>query len=510
MAYFSEKVKEIFVCEILEGNIEKMKRITSELTNPQDRMLGNCIIAGEYITQGKINEFNTLLREIEDWNRDNNNIFINYCIYLWNYLLQDQFHFNDQLRKKFRVLLEKTYLQINQLNFEGRWVKFLVEGSYNFLYLGNQIGRSREELEMTIVYRKRGLGYYSKITDKGGEIVDMLSRALGAFYFLLGDIEKAERVYLKSLKVGVKYDNPDLIICLRLLTRLYFHQDKLTKAHEFNDQALNAAKKFNDIFEIFFALTNRAECYFREGKYEESLLSYQQSLEYRLKYNQTTEIFRGYLHLLFYHYERYRLTKDKQFLIKSTKILPKLEEIQRQNKENSLIKFNTRLSQALILKHGSFKKKGQAVDKFRQLLREDMFPIQHMEVSMHLLDLLFENVTISEDEDIIEEIDKLMEQISEFSLSENVNTTFFYISQQILLARYQFYIKNNGSKAIEILTAAKEHMHGYKFHIQKETIGKELELFSRTIKDQMDEFNFSQFRTYLQDALDLARQQPSN
>ncbi len=294
-----------------------------------------------------------------------------------------------------------------------------------------------------------------------------------------------------------------------MLARHQLHQGKIIKSHEYNDQALEAARKFDDIVEIFLALTNRAECYFREGKYEESLLSYRQSLEYRLKYAQPNDIFTGYLHLLFYYYERYRLTKDRQFLVKSTEILPKLEEMQQQNNKNSFIKFNTRLSQALILKHGSFHKKAQAVDKLKQLLEQDMFPLQHMEVSMHLLDLLFENVTISEDESVIAEIDTLIEQINEFPLSSNANTSFIFTSQQILIAKYQFYIKNNGFKAIDILNKAKDQIDDFKLHLLEQAINNELNLLSLKLPKPDGQPDFSKFRAYLQDALDLARQQPN-
>ena len=213
------------------------------------------------------------------------------------------------------------------------------------------------------------------------------------------------------------------------LAWFYSLKGDIQKAHEYSNQALVTAKKYNQEYVIIKALDTIAYCFFQEGKYKEALASHQESLQYRIQTDQPSIKFLGYNNLFKYYYERFRMENNRLFLEKAGEQLLKMEDLRGKLSEDSLSMFLIRHDKAFLLKHGSFKEKAQAIEIFKQLLEVESESLYHREVAIHLIDLLFENIVITEDESIIKEIETIMKRLEEYPLLRNPKAVFGYTSQ---------------------------------------------------------------------------------
>jgi tetratricopeptide (TPR) repeat protein len=314
------------------------------------------------------------------------------------------------------------------------------------------------------------------------------------------------------MEVGKKYNSKYLPFNLISLAWFYSLKGDILKAHEYSNQALVTAKKYNQEYVIIKALDTIAYCFFQEGKYKEALASHRESLQYRIQTDQPSIIFLGYNSLFKYYYERFRMENNRLFLEKAGEQLLKMEDLRDKLSEDSLSMFLIRHDKALLLKHGSFKEKAQAIEIFKQLMEVESESLYHREVAIHLMDLLLENVMITEDERIVKEIETIMNRLGEYPLLRNPKAVFGYTSQQILSAKYTYYLKNNDVKALEILKHTMEQMKELQLKNLEQKIERELALLLQKthyrgayMKEPVD---YAEFRDYLQEALDLVKQQP--
>ena len=111
----------------------------------------------------------------------------------------------------------------------------------------------------------------------------------------------------------------------------------------------------------------------------------------------------------------------------------------------------TRYSEARLLKFGNLHKRAKSALIFEELI--NIYPINY-DIVKEYLELLFEDFLISEDQETIEKIYFLMNKVYNFPLI--FNSIFTFVFQQIIFARYQFFIKDNITSAFEILNEAKE------------------------------------------------------
>jgi len=162
-----------------------------------------------------------------------------------------------------------------------------------------------------------------------------------------------------------------------------------------------------------------------------------------------------------------------------------------------------KLSQATLLKYGSLPKRVNASELFDELL--DYFPFF---IAREYLDLLFDDLTISQDQETLEKVDFLMNNYIDKPLS--YNHIINYVSQQILLARYNFFIKNKINMALEILIEAQERISKLKIENLNSKIDNELKRFKKerikwenldiSIKERIEK---SEFQKYIQQGLEM-------
>lgn len=272
---------------------------------------------------------------------------------------------------------------------------------------------------------------------------------------------------------------------------------------------MQVSKKFDNNFGIYGSLTSRALIYFQEGNYDASLKAHQESLSYRKMYNELLSIFRGYFNIFDFYYSRFKVTQDRKFMTQAADVLIDLEELRKANPDEITVVNYTKYAQALVLKVGNFRKKAKAGDLFEELL--DIYP-SNIDIYMNFLELLFEDVLTTEDEDTIAQINELMDKVKQIPLRNNSEAIFNFISQQILLAKYNYYIRGDVSLALQILHNVRDKMTTYELFNVVNELEREIHVFEREMNkwENMDlsireRINASEMRKYIQNALGMAK-----
>ncbi|MFX0016815.1 MAG: hypothetical protein ACFFB2_19960 [Promethearchaeota archaeon] len=487
-----------------------MEEMTDALDDPRDITFARIWIAEYYLySKYNIEKFLSIMVDVEERIAELKDEYLLCILYLSYRLYYSQIRHNQELSKKYAALAENSFLK---LELENTWEKYMIEGIYYMNYLGFRGGTTKEEIERNITYIEKGRKSFAKIPDDGEDIVQSLNFGVAYWYIQIGKLDQAEEYFLQGMEVGKKYNSRYLPFNLISLARFYSLKGDIQKAHEYSNQGLVTAKKYNQENEIIKALDNIAYCFFQEGKYKEALASHQESLQYKIQTDQPSMIFLGYNSLFIYYYERFRMENNRLFLKKAGEQLLKMEDLRDKLYEDSLSMFLIKHDNALLLKHGSFKEKAQAIEIFKQLMEVESESLYHREVAIHLMDLLFENVAITEDERIVKEIETIMNRLGEYPLLRDPKAVFGYTSQQILLAKYTYYLKNNGAKALEILKHTMEQMKELQLKNLEQKIEKELALLMQKThyrgSDMKEPVDYAEFRDYLQEALDLVKQQP--
>ena len=224
---------------------------------------------------------------------------------------------------------------------------------------------------------------------------------------------------------------------------------------------------------------------------------------YRKQYNDPLEIFMGYLDIFWFYYQNYKLAKDKEYFKKAEEAFFELKKLKEQYPDDTTIRNYANFSEARLLKFGNFTKRAKSVILFEDLMK--IWP-NNYDIVKEYLELLFEEFLLSEDQETMEKIDFLIKKIIDLPLSINSIRTF--VSQQIMLARYQFFIEDDISSAFDILDKAIEKVSPYKIERYNSQLEQELMNF-RNERTKWEKADFSvkerikksEFQKYIQEAL---------
>ncbi|MHA2031186.1 MAG: tetratricopeptide repeat protein, partial [Candidatus Kariarchaeaceae archaeon] len=371
--------------------------------------------------------------------------------------------------------------------------------------------RINDDLSNAIKFQKKGIEAWSKIPNDGEYLSSQGYNMLGAYYLFCGDFEEAEKNHNRVLDACKKYNNLYQFWPLVSLSRLNIIKGNLQKAKELILRCSNVAKELNSTYGIFTSLTQNGNYLYQEGNYDEALRAHQDSLIYREQYGDPSTIFWGYFGIFDFYYHRFKITQDKAFLTQAEQTFTDLQKLNKTHSDNKTIENYTNYAQALILKHGNVRKRVNAIDILEELIELNT---SNIGFKLNLLELLFEDALLSEDQDTINQIDELMVDIRKIPLRHNPQAIFEFISQQIFLAKYNYFIKGNPSLALNILNDAKDRIGIYKLYNLVNELDAEIEVLEREITkwDNLDisirdRIKNSEFSKYIQQAMSIADKQ---
>jgi tetratricopeptide (TPR) repeat protein len=508
---FSAKVKEIHDAILFDVDLEKAKSLLNELDDHLDITIGKLFIAWFYgIDFHDEKKFIDLLTEIEIENMKLKDEFVQYLLnlyYFFHYIgLQGPVVNQDKAELHLKNM-EQNYRIID---YEDEWEEFYCTMWY-YNNKGLFVHKIRNNTVKAIEYQKRCIETMSLIPVDGKDYVASGHVNLGHYYYANGELDKAEISLMKALTKRKKSSDRRQLLPLYNLIILNQMKGNIQNAKMFNEKRLDIARQFNDQYGIQSSLTVKGSYLFQEGYYKEALETLEESLKYRKQHGDPFQIYIGLFDLFIYFYQRFKTSRKPEFLDQAEQKLPQLIEHSKNHPDHSVIVNYTKYVQAVLLKYGNMKKKVEAI-----MILEELFSTYPTDISiaLELIELLFEDAVQSGDPDTIIQIDDLMLKIGQAPLRNNPHAVFAYLSQQVFLAKYNYYIKGDPELALEILNKAKSRVEMYKLENLVQELETEIQLLEKEITkwDNLDisvrdRIRTSEFSKYIQQAMEIAGKQ---
>ncbi|OLS23425.1 MAG: hypothetical protein HeimC2_26290 [Candidatus Heimdallarchaeota archaeon LC_2] len=513
MPRFSAKVKKIHDEIWYNTDIVKAKSLMKELKDPLDIAFGKLFISKYNVSFRHLDEFHEHLAEIENNNKRLEDKFIqfminyNYCYYYTR--VHDSIDSKEQF-KKYLIIMEKSYPDID---YHDDWEKYYCMQIYYSIKASYEV-KFTNNLSDVIKFHKLCTEASLKISGDGEYISDLAHNTLGIYYLDSGNFKEAEKSFQRSLNASEKYQNLWQFQSLGNLSWLNSLKGDLQLAKELNEKGLDIARHFKNAFGISARLTSKGHYLYQEGNYDEALSIYQESLLYVKEHGDSLLTFIGHFDIFNFYYTRFRVTLRIVYFEQAEEKYSDLQELSNSHSDNEYMTNYTKYAQALILKSGNLRKRIKAIDIFEELLKTYDRSIDYISqefISLNLLELLLQDVLLSDDQDTIDQIDKLMEKLSNIPLRNNPQAVLYFTDQQIVLAKYNYYIKGDPSLAFQILNNAKDKIITYNldnFVNQLDAEIRRLELeftkwdnIDKSVKDRIKNSNFS---NYIKEALNIA------
>lgn len=450
-----------------------------------------------------------ILEEIESKNLLWKNTLLEYIVHQQYFMYYNGFNSPvvDMKKSEFHFKTSENLFQ--KLTFDNNFTKWYTIGCFHISKAQYLI--KRKNLDGSEESNSSAIEAYSNIDDEEFRVtfVALGHNNLGDSLRKQGKFEEAEKAYLKALEGDLRYNTYWQLwrmYNLALVSRL---RGNLQNAHYWNDKRLQSSLENNNIYGIFSSLTLKARIQHEEGLNNDSLRNHIKSLEYRKQYKEPLQKYWGAFNLFNFYISRLTSTKDQSFLLEVKNKYEELESISRENSSNQLMTDYTLLSKALLLKRGNLRKKGEAINILETLLKK--YP-NNQAMLLNLLELLFEDANAFGDQDTFNQIEDLMNKIETLPLRDNPQAVIEYVSQQIIVAKYVYFIKGEVSNAVSILNTAKDTIKEYKLDYLYIKLTKEIEFLEDNVKqwdrllvsaaDVTQRIKQAEFEKYIQDAIE--------
>ncbi|MFW9854485.1 MAG: hypothetical protein ACFFFG_05470 [Candidatus Thorarchaeota archaeon] len=513
MPRFSQKAKRIFDLIFYHGDINQARNLLKEITNPLDHAISRVWIAIYLLLFQQFTELQRELAELDEANKLLQDDFLQLMISLHYFAYFMGFNNPVVSKSQSERHLKIAEKIIHRSPFEDDWEKFLALGRFETIQAWNSELFQKDYLK-AIQHQRKSIVAYSKVPQDGEYLSQAFHVNLGSALQNNGQFDDAGKAHQKALIALRRYGNVFQIWPLASLMEIRYLQGDLIQAKDYAEKYLEVARQHNNIYGISNALSSKGYLAVQEGSYESALKFYLESLTYRKQYGGPLRTFFGHFHIFDFHLSRFQGSKDPQDLEMAEEILTDLNEISTANPDDPTITNYMKYAQALVLKYGTIRKKSQALDFLEELVVT--YP-DEIEISLNLMELLFEDLSLSGDQQTIDQIDKLMQKISQIPLRKNPRAIFSFISQQIIQAKYHYYLQGDVTRALDLLLSANSRLETYNLpHLVKrldqeianlEKERKKWESADLSLKERM---KVSEFKQYLQEALVMASKDRSS
>lgn len=502
MPRFSSKVKEIHDSLRYKLNMEKANQLQNKLSDPLDIAISELFIAYYNLYFQQLTLFLKRLNKVEDINKALKDKFVQFitnCHYYSYYNGMNNPTVSKGQAEKYLESMEKSY---EELDCQDDWEKFYCSGLYYLMR-----AQATEDSSKAIQFQKQCIKAFSLIPEDGKYYSASGYNNLGLYYLRIGNFQEAENSFNIALDIHENYANRLQLLPLSNLMALNYMKGNLGQTKDLIERGIEIAKRYKDIFGISNYLSYKGICSFQEAKYDEAIKEKKESLKYRIQYGDPLHLFWGYFDIFDFYYKRYKMTNDDVFLTEAENVLIDLQKLSSSHPDNKTMKNYNDFGDSLIWKHGNIKKRAKAMNILENLL--EIYP-NEIRFSLNLLELLFDDVLQSEDQDTIQQIDDLMARIGKIPLRTNPEAVIGYSSQQIFLAKYNYYIRGDPGLAIEILRDTKDDIKNYNLNQLVNELDRELEVLEKELTkwDNLDisikeRIKAAKFGKYVQQAIQL-------
>ncbi len=267
------------------------------------------------------------------------------------------------------------------------------------------VNLEKGELEKSLDCFQRVMGLHKNIGNKW-EVAWALNN-IGIIYERKGDLITALKHQQEGLRIREEIENkPEIAFSLYNIGLILLKKGELDSALESNKKSLEIFEELGNKQRIGWSLTAIGNVYYHQGKIDTALKYHQDSLQLRYETGNVIEITESLFHLILILVELNDIPLSKQYF-------QNLSEIS-ESEDHKILHLRKQISEALILSTSpidSVKQQAQII--FQEIIDGEI--IDHaltiLSVS-HLCELFLENLRISENFKILDEIKDLILRIS--------------------------------------------------------------------------------------------------
>jgi tetratricopeptide (TPR) repeat protein len=294
-----------------------------------------------------------------------------------------------------------------------------------------------EHVEMT--KETNNLSFRDSITNKK---FASLKNIKGIVYFIKGDIVKASRSFEESLKIYTDLnDQKNMAMLYNNIGNIYIFLGNIVTAIDYLSKSLEIRKGLNNKLEIASTLGNIAESLVIQNKLQEALKYFLESLDLFLELDEAFFLSQLYYHLVYTYVKLKTLEKASFYYKNLIQLFNKEKEKVKTNVDKlriletvSPLKLYVDLSHAKLLKQTPrIFDQFEAGVIFRDIsLRNDIELDIRFKASLEYIEILFIELKISNDEQLIEEMKSFITDL--ISFAKEVKTVYIELQLSLLLA----------------------------------------------------------------------------
>jgi tetratricopeptide (TPR) repeat protein len=361
--------------------------------------------------------------------------------------------------------------------------------AYNYFSLGN-IYLQINDFNNGLDYGMKCLSLWEELRNHKG-IAAGLS-LVGRAYNYKGKLDLAIEYCKRSLSIK-EMNSIVKVGTLYILGVIYFWKGEYQQSIKYQERSLSLAEEKNFETDIALNLNHLGITYLSLGEYDNAIKYQERSLMISEKIGFTLIIGMSLFGLI-YAYDL------KGSLNQASDYLSRLKTITEQKKKNKFLIHTYMVSKTFILKSsGRSRDRAEAEILLKQIVEDKISnPAIYIAALTNLVIILFEELRISKNLEILDELNPLLTRFH--NISEKMHS-YMFIAQGKLFEAKLALIELNFKKAKKLLTEAQRVAELRGFHILAQEISSEHDLFLR----QQDIWNnYSKTNVPISDRINLA------
>ncbi len=322
--------------------------------------------------------------------------------------------------------------------------------AYNKASLSFFLGKKEDSLK----YMRRSLELREKIGNKRNIAESLLG--LSNLYRLSEiDFERSFDYTNRCLKISKELNDQRLIASAYFnLGYIYYLKGELEKSLSYYELALSYFENTNNLYNYLGTMNNMAFTYRAQGKLDKAL-------ELLANCIKSSDKIKSNWMKVGYYVGMVELCLDKGDIKKAEEYSEKVKQIH-DTEKTDYIKRDYKYTQALILKKSSrLQNRAKAENVLKSLIQDEdtVFEIK-IEGLINLCDLLFDELKITGEMEILEEIKPLLKQLS--TLTEKSHSYWYHAETHVIQAKLAL-LTLNIKHARQLLTKAQDIAEKYGF-----------------------------------------------
>jgi len=352
----------------------------------------------------------------------------------WGYLFKNELDSALELANKSLQLRKKTSSQI--------------EIAFNHLLLGN-IYWNLGEIDTSLIYAIKSFDLMEELGFHRG--ISLCSNLVGQGYLDKGELNQASRFFKKGLSFK-EIDNRTKANCLQRLGVIHYQKGEIDRSIKYFNQAKELAEEQNLYDQLTLSLNSLGNMYRAKGEYDQAIEFFESSLHIseRVGWDISSPLI---MLILIYLAKGSREPAQKYF----TRLEKYSDQVQ-----TKFVKRFYQVTKAMMLKtSGRTRNRAEAEELLRNIIEDaEDVEFQHLKVItsdlkmfsfINLFDLYFGDLILSNNLEILEDINPLVEKMLNFAKEQH---SHFYLAEIKLLQAKIALIQLESTKAEKLLVEA--------------------------------------------------------